>query len=132
VRVEAGGHAGWARRRQAQIKAAIGEETYRTLEALMRWSWGAAVEQIIADLPVVRSGFYYRLEQARMRLPQVFADGRQHNGPKVTGMERTNNRGVHRGTGGRSAADPAAATIVLRGHPFGIGPWRSAPIATGW
>ena len=88
VRVEVGGHAGWARRRQEQVKAAIGEETYCTLEALMRWCWGAEVEQVIAELPVARSGFYYRLEQALARLPQVFADGRQHNGRKAAGMER--------------------------------------------
>src|SRR4030067_557349 len=40
VRVVGQGHAGWARQRQAQVKAALGEETYRTLEALMRWCWG--------------------------------------------------------------------------------------------
>ncbi|MFQ5818337.1 MAG: hypothetical protein ACE5H2_10355, partial [Terriglobia bacterium] len=81
------GHAGWARRRQKQVKEVIGEETYRTLEALMRWCWGAEVEEVIAEIPVGRSGFYYRLEQALARLPQVFADGRQHNGRRAATMD---------------------------------------------
>lgn len=86
VRVVTQGHAGWARRRQAHVKAAIGEETYRALEALMRWCWGEEVEQVITAMPVGRSGFYYRLEQALTRLPQVFADGRQHNGRRGAAM----------------------------------------------
>lgn len=89
VRVVAQGRMGWARRRQEQVKKAIGEETYRTLEALMRWCWGAEVEQVIAEIPVGRSGFYYRLEQALARLPQAFADGRQHNGRQAAAMDCT-------------------------------------------
>jgi hypothetical protein len=81
------GQVGWARQRQAQVKAAIGEETYRTLEALMRWCWGEEVEQVIADLPVGRSGFYYRLTQALIRLPQAFADERQHNGRPASALD---------------------------------------------
>jgi len=81
------GDGGWARRRQEHVKEVIGEETYRTLEALMRWCWGAQVEEVIAEVNVGRSGFYYRLEQALARLPQVFADRRQHNGRQATVMD---------------------------------------------
>lgn len=87
VRVVAQGQVGWARRRQEQVKAAIGEETYCLLEALMRWCWGEAVEQVITEIPVGRSGFYYRLAQALSRLPQAFADGRQHNGRRAAAMD---------------------------------------------
>lgn len=86
-RVVAQGHAGWARRRQERVKAIIGEETYRTLEALMCWCWGVEVEEVVAEMSVGRSGFYYRLEQALVRLPQAFADGRQRNGRKAEGMD---------------------------------------------
>lgn len=87
VRVVAQGHAGWARRRQERVKDLIGEETYRMLEALVRWCWGAEVEVASAEVAVGRSGFYYRLEQALVRLPQVFADGRQHNGRQAKGLD---------------------------------------------
>jgi hypothetical protein len=89
VRVVTQGQAGWARRRQERVKAVIGEETYRTLEALMCWCWGAEVEEVIGEVAVGRSGFYYRLEQALARLPQVFGDGRQHNGRQVAAMDST-------------------------------------------
>jgi hypothetical protein len=89
VRVVTQGQAGWARRRQERVKAVIGEETYRTLEALMCWCWGAEVEEVIGEVAVGRSGFYYRLEQALARLPRVFGDGRQHNGRQVAAMDNT-------------------------------------------
>lgn len=89
VRVVTQGYAGWAHRRQERVKAIIGEETYRTLEALMCWCWGAEVEEVIGEVAVGRSGFYYRLEQALARLPQVFADGRQHNGRRAAAMDST-------------------------------------------
>ena len=71
---------GWARRRQEHVKAILGEETYRTLEALIRRCWGAPVEEARAGLPLGRSGFYWRLEQVLERLPQLLEDGRCHNG----------------------------------------------------
>jgi hypothetical protein len=87
VRVVAQGHGGWAQRRQERVKEIMGEETYRMLEALTCWCWGAEVGEVIAEVCVGRSGFYYRLEQALARLPQVFADGRQHNGRRAAAMD---------------------------------------------
>lgn len=89
------GSEGWARRRQEHVKAVLGEETpdqvrgrlYRTLEALIRWCWGAPVEEARAGLPLGRSGFYWRLEQALTRLPQLLEDGRCHNGRRRTQVE---------------------------------------------
>jgi hypothetical protein len=74
------GSEGWARRRQEHVKAILGEETYRTLEALIRWCWGAPVEEARAGLLLGRSGFYWRLEQVLARLPHLLEDGRCHNG----------------------------------------------------
>jgi len=87
VRVVVPGQGGWAQRRQERVQAVLGEETYRDLEGLMRWCWGEAVDRLLPELAVGRSGFYYRLEQVLARLPQVFADGREHNGRAPTGLD---------------------------------------------
>jgi len=70
----------WARRRQEHVKSILGEETFSTLEALIRWCWGAPVEEARAGLSLGRSGFYWRLEQVLTRLPSLLEDGRCHNG----------------------------------------------------
>lgn len=80
VRVVAPGRGGWAQRRQERVQAVLGVETYRNLEGLMRWCWGEAVASLLPEMSVGRSGFYYRLEQVLVRLPQAFADGRERNG----------------------------------------------------
>lgn len=80
-------HSAWANKRQAEVKKAIGEENYLLLEGFMYWCWGAKVEELITEIDMQRSKFYYRLKQMLARLPQLFVDKREDNGRQSSKLE---------------------------------------------